>query len=179
MSSLCGIGQRERKDTELQKLRCVLNAFTKCKLFVVCTVCFCLVLVCLFFYMYLQSSTDPVLAADFHPCEKNIIVTCGKGQISFWNMEGGTLSRKQGIYEVWTTESTNRKESLLRQACSHVDKCHCRYCFKKIYSSFLQKHDKPKFVTCLAFAENGDTLTGDSNGNIFVWGRGRFRYIYI
>ena len=50
--------------------------------------------------LFLQSSTDPVLAAEFHPCEKNVIVSCGKGQISFWNIEGGTLTRKQGIYEV-------------------------------------------------------------------------------
>lgn len=83
-----------------------------------------------------KSSTDPVLAAEFHPCEKNVIVSCGKGQISFWNIEGGTLTRKQGIYE---------------------------------------KYDKPKYVTCVAFAENGDTLTGDSNGNIYVWGRGSNR----
>ncbi|KAF8570544.1 hypothetical protein P879_02628, partial [Paragonimus westermani] len=32
--------------------------------------------------------------------------------------------------------------------------------------------DKPKFVLCLDFAENGDVLTGDSSGNIVVWRRG-------
>ncbi len=48
----------------------------------------------------MQSSTDPVLVSEFHPCEKNIIVTCGKGQISFWTLEGSTLTRKQGIFEV-------------------------------------------------------------------------------
>ena len=32
--------------------------------------------------------------------------------------------------------------------------------------------DKPKYVTCLAFSFNGDVLTGDSNGNVFIWGRG-------
>jgi len=32
--------------------------------------------------------------------------------------------------------------------------------------------DKPKYVTCLAFSFTGDVLTGDSNGNVFIWGRG-------
>lgn len=44
------------------------------------------------------------------------------------------------------------------------------------FIAYFQKHDKPKFVTCLAFAENGDLLTGDSNGTLLVWARGmRFR----
>ncbi|KAI0213314.1 Echinoderm microtubule-associated protein-like 1 [Lamellibrachia satsuma] len=85
-----------------------------------------------------KSSTEPVLAAEFHPCENTSIVTCGKNQISFWTLEGGTLTRKLGLYE---------------------------------------KHDKPKFVTCLAFAENGDVLTGDSNGSLFVWGRATNRVL--
>ena len=27
-------------------------------------------------------------------------------------------------------------------------------------------------MTCLAFSFTGDVLTGDSNGNVFIWGRG-------
>ncbi len=34
------------------------------------------------------------------------------------------------------------------------------------------QRDKPKYVTCLAFSYTGDVLTGDSNGHVFVWGRG-------
>lgn len=33
-------------------------------------------------------------------------------------------------------------------------------------------NDIPKCVICIAFNENGDVLTGDSNGDIIVWGRG-------
>ncbi|XP_063715039.1 echinoderm microtubule-associated protein-like 2 isoform X3 [Symsagittifera roscoffensis] len=33
----------------------------------------------------------------------------------------------------------------------------------------FEKNEKPKFVTCCAFAENEQVLTGDSNGNIYVW----------
>ena len=36
----------------------------------------------------------------------------------------------------------------------------------------LEQRDKPKYVTCLAFADNGDVLTGDSNGSISIWSRG-------
>ena len=36
----------------------------------------------------------------------------------------------------------------------------------------LDPRDKPKYFTSLAFSFTGDLITGDSNGNIFVWGRG-------
>ncbi|EDV20145.1 uncharacterized protein TRIADDRAFT_63428 [Trichoplax adhaerens] len=36
----------------------------------------------------------------------------------------------------------------------------------------FEKHPKPKAILCLAFNENNDVLSGDSNGNIFVWGAG-------
>jgi microtubule-associated protein-like 1/2 len=32
--------------------------------------------------------------------------------------------------------------------------------------------EKPKYVTCLAFTQGGDVLSGDSNGSIIVWARG-------
>ncbi|VDK37930.1 unnamed protein product [Taenia asiatica] len=36
----------------------------------------------------------------------------------------------------------------------------------------FDKHEKPKFVLSMTFAENGDLITGDSNGSIFLWSRG-------
>ncbi|MGH0147181.1 UNVERIFIED_CONTAM: hypothetical protein FKN15_010285 [Acipenser sinensis] len=36
----------------------------------------------------------------------------------------------------------------------------------------VKKHEKPKYVLCIAFAENGDTITGDSSGNMCIWGKG-------
>uniref|UniRef100_A0A4W3HNT7 EMAP like 4 n=1 Tax=Callorhinchus milii TaxID=7868 RepID=A0A4W3HNT7_CALMI len=33
------------------------------------------------------------------------------------------------------------------------------------------KYEKPKFVQCLAFLENGDVLTGDSGGIMLIWAR--------
>jgi microtubule-associated protein-like 1/2 len=36
----------------------------------------------------------------------------------------------------------------------------------------FENRDKPKYVTCLAFTQSGDVVSGDSNGSIMVWGRG-------
>ncbi|CAH2314735.1 echinoderm microtubule-associated -like 2 isoform X1 [Pelobates cultripes] len=88
-----------------------------------------------------KCSTEPVLAAIFHPTDPNMIITCGKSQLYYWSLEGAgggnaTLSKRQGVFE---------------------------------------KHEKPRFVLCVAFAENGDVVTGDSNGNLFVWGKGTHR----
>ncbi|CAB0003319.1 unnamed protein product [Nesidiocoris tenuis] len=35
----------------------------------------------------------------------------------------------------------------------------------------FNNRDKPKYVTCVAFTQTGDVLSGDSNGSIIVWGR--------
>ncbi|XP_037550822.1 echinoderm microtubule-associated protein-like 1 isoform X1 [Nematolebias whitei] len=43
----------------------------------------------------------------------------------------------------------------------------------------FEKHEKPKFVLCVNFAENGDTITGDSSGNILVWGKGTNRISHV
>ncbi|MEE6524144.1 hypothetical protein FKM82_023426 [Ascaphus truei] len=87
-----------------------------------------------------KCSTEPVVAATFHPTEPNLIITCGKSQLYYWSLEGATggatLSKRQGVFE---------------------------------------KHEKPRFVLCVAFAENGDVVTGDSNGNLYVWGKGSHR----
>ncbi|XP_051777395.1 echinoderm microtubule-associated protein-like 2 isoform X1 [Erpetoichthys calabaricus] len=83
-----------------------------------------------------KCSQDSVLAAQFHPLDSNLILTCGKSHINFWTIEGVTLTKKQGLFE---------------------------------------KHEKPKYVLSIAFAENGDAITGDSSGNIYVWGKGGTR----
>ncbi|ETE66193.1 Echinoderm microtubule-associated protein-like 1, partial [Ophiophagus hannah] len=83
-----------------------------------------------------KCSNEAVFAADFHPTDTNIIVTCGKSHLYFWTIEGNSLIKKQGLFE---------------------------------------KQEKPKFVLCVTFSENGDTITGDSSGNILVWGKGTNR----
>ncbi|XP_078145487.1 echinoderm microtubule-associated protein-like 1 isoform X2 [Centroberyx gerrardi] len=87
-----------------------------------------------------KCSNESVFAADFHPTDSNIIVTCGKSHLYFWNLEKGMLVKKQGLFE---------------------------------------KQEKPKFVLCVTFAENGDAITGDSSGNILVWGKGTNRISHV
>ena len=38
--------------------------------------------------------------------------------------------------------------------------------------TITSKTDIFRYVTCLAFSSTGDVITGDSNGNVFIWGRG-------
>ncbi|CAG9819557.1 unnamed protein product [Phaedon cochleariae] len=81
-----------------------------------------------------KCSVDTIVSAEFHPLDRNTIVTCGKSHIAFWSLDpNGTLFKRMGIFEA---------------------------------------RDKPKYVTCVAFLQTGETITGDSNGNLAVWGRG-------
>uniref|UniRef100_A0A674MWU0 EMAP like 1 n=1 Tax=Takifugu rubripes TaxID=31033 RepID=A0A674MWU0_TAKRU len=43
----------------------------------------------------------------------------------------------------------------------------------------FEKQEKPKFVLCVTFAENGNTITGDSSGNILAWGKGTNRISHV
>ena len=36
---------------------------------------------------------------DFHPLDKNALISCGKGHISFWTFENGVLYKKLGIFD--------------------------------------------------------------------------------
>uniref|UniRef100_A0A665VUP2 HELP domain-containing protein n=1 Tax=Echeneis naucrates TaxID=173247 RepID=A0A665VUP2_ECHNA len=46
-----------------------------------------------------KCSNESVFAADFHPTDSHIIVTCGKSHLYFWNLEKGMLVKKQGLFE--------------------------------------------------------------------------------
>ncbi|CAH0727246.1 unnamed protein product, partial [Brenthis ino] len=81
-----------------------------------------------------KSSVDTVVAAEFHPLDRNQIVTCGKGHIAFWTLDASNvLYKRMGVFDT---------------------------------------RDKPKYVTCLAFNQNGDVISGDSSGALTVWARG-------
>nr|KAF6272648.1 EMAP like 2 [Myotis myotis] len=87
-----------------------------------------------------KCSNDAVLVATFHPTDPTVIITCGKSHIYFWSLEGGSLSKRQGLFE---------------------------------------KHEKPKYVLCVTFLEGGDVVTGDSGGNLYVWGKGGNRITQV
>lgn len=38
--------------------------------------------------------------ATFHPTDPTALITCGKSHIYFWSLEGGSLSKRQGLFEV-------------------------------------------------------------------------------
>ncbi|KAK9876491.1 hypothetical protein WA026_013867 [Henosepilachna vigintioctopunctata] len=81
-----------------------------------------------------KCSVDTVVSAEFHPLDRNTIVTSGKSHIAFWTLDvNGTLFKRTGIFE---------------------------------------SRDKPKYVTSIAFLQTGETISGDSNGNLAIWGRG-------
>ncbi|XP_021497819.1 echinoderm microtubule-associated protein-like 2 isoform X1 [Meriones unguiculatus] len=80
-----------------------------------------------------KCSNEAVLVATFHPTDPSLLITCGKSHIYFWTLDGGSLSKRQGLFE---------------------------------------KHEKPKYVLCVTFLEGGDVVTGDSGGNLYVWGKG-------
>lgn len=82
----------------------------------------------------IQCSADTIVSVEFHPLDRNQIVTAGKSHIAFWTLDqNGTLYKRMGVFE---------------------------------------GREKPKYVTCLSFTHNGDVVSGDSNGNIVIWGRG-------
>lgn len=39
-------------------------------------------------------------------------------------------------------------------------------------AGLFDKYDKPKYVLCMTFNDLGETITGDSNGNVIIWPRG-------
>ena len=56
-----------------------------------------------------------MLAVEYHPLEKNQIVSCGKSLISFWTFEGGTLAKKNGIFDVSVIDKVTSCYYLLSQ----------------------------------------------------------------
>lgn len=47
-----------------------------------------------------KCSNEAVLVATFHPTDPSLLITCGKSHIYFWSLEGGNLSKRQGLFEV-------------------------------------------------------------------------------
>ena len=97
---------------------------------------------------------DLVFAAEFHPTEKNVIITCGKQHIMFWHVDtlAQHLTKRNGSFESCaTTQAAAASPS-------------------NGPSSSVSRVDKPKYVLALAFSHaNGEVISGDSEGNIVFW----------
>jgi echinoderm microtubule-associated protein-like 1/2 len=47
-----------------------------------------------------KCSVDTIVAAEFHPLDRNQIVTAGKSHVAFWTLDqNGTLYKRMGIFE--------------------------------------------------------------------------------
>lgn len=65
-----------------------------------------------------QSTSETVIAVEFHPMDRDIIVTCGKGHICFWHVENGMLVKRLGIFEVYSVTYTFKTDCLIFDANS-------------------------------------------------------------
>ena len=94
---------------------------------------------------------DLVFAADFHPTEKNLIITCGKQHIFFWQSEGQHLAKKSGAFDIPTNAVVSNSSG------------------QPITGQLASRIEKPKYILCVSFGTNGEVITGDSEGNIIFW----------
>ena len=42
----------------------------------------------------------------------------------------------------------------------------------------FENRERPKYVTSISFTDTGNVISGDSNGNILIWQRGK-KYFYV
>ena len=70
-----------------------------------------------------------------------------------------------------TEVSTRKKRSRVTSASMEEYKdCFLSNLRQNVLFLFnFKKHPKPKYVLCFAFGKNGEVISGDSNGNIFIW----------
>lgn len=101
--------------------------------------------------------SDLVVAVEFHPTEKNLIVTCGKQHITFWNFDAATcqLTKRMGIFELLpSTPVLNSETNIIGSPTINE-----------------LRYDKPKFILSIAFTSKKpeEIITGDSDGNLLFW----------
>lgn len=101
---------------------------------------------------------DSVLVCEFHPTERNAIVTGGKQHLLFWSFNSlGTtansaLPKKSASFEL--TQSV-----VILNANGSVANA----------KPTTPRLDKPKYILSLGFLPTGEPVTGDSDGNLIVW----------
>ncbi|XP_064641894.1 echinoderm microtubule-associated protein-like 4 isoform X3 [Lineus longissimus] len=91
------------------------------------------------------TTVGTVIGAQFHPQDDSVIVSFGKQHISFWKI-------------FWEEANDDREE-------------HPNGRILRDKKSGIFEDEVPKYVTALAFNENGDVITGDSTGSLIVWSR--------
>ena len=99
------------------------------------------------------SRNDVVYGFGFHPRTRQL-VSAGAQQIHFWSIKD--VEDDHGKVKTVLT----KKAGLFQARCTAL---HCTA------SNAMQNFKRPKALLAVAFAPNGTTLTGDSDGNVYVW----------
>uniref|UniRef100_A0A452HNM4 Uncharacterized protein n=1 Tax=Gopherus agassizii TaxID=38772 RepID=A0A452HNM4_9SAUR len=119
-----------------------------------------------------KCSNESVLAATFHPMEPTLLITCGKSHIYFWSLDRGSLSKRQGIFEVKGSEgaepglgvggTTGRGVSLLTLTLPAGG--------NRITQAVLGAHEGGIFGLCVL--RNGTIVSGGGKDRrVVLWGR--------
>uniref|UniRef100_A0A668AB88 EMAP like 1 n=1 Tax=Myripristis murdjan TaxID=586833 RepID=A0A668AB88_9TELE len=122
-----------------------------------------------------KCSNESVFAADFHPTDSNIIVTCGKSHLYFWSLEKGMLVKKQGLFEVeHKTNSplcpTLSQNEAPRPVSSHpvlscVFLCHAGT--NRISQVIQGAHEGSIFALCML--RSGTLVSGGKDRRLISW----------
>ncbi|KPM01385.1 echinoderm microtubule-associated protein-like protein 1 [Sarcoptes scabiei] len=110
-----------------------------------------------------KSSCDSVLAVEFHPIEKNSLITIGRGHIHFWDIDGGILTKKVGSFEkqekpkyILCMSFTDVGELLTGDSNGNIIIWHKNTC--RIIRTIQNAHEGPIFDICSL--KNGTFVTG-------------------
>lgn len=99
-----------------------------------------------------QTMQEDLTGAAFHPLDDNLLITHGRGHLTFWNR------RKDGFFE--------RTDIIKPVSCAPGKRVHPFGLF--IQSDFPFKPSRTH-VTSIQFEQDGDVVTADSDGFITVY----------
>uniref|UniRef100_A0A1I8FHG0 HELP domain-containing protein n=1 Tax=Macrostomum lignano TaxID=282301 RepID=A0A1I8FHG0_9PLAT len=138
-----------------------------------------------------KASKEPIMDVEFNPQEPNAIVSCGRGQISFWTIDDArNLEAKRGTFKLSHKKTqkllnpahcTNRNVQqrdmwpvfpCFKQSMNGGSACSAPNSNPKNWRYPLDK-EAPKYILGLAFSPKGFLVSGDSSGNILIWDKGR------
>lgn len=124
----------------------------------------------------------------------------GVSCVSFSKVDGGKMllavdESNEHVLSVWDISKDNKHPKIAESKSSGDPVTQCEFhqveensivCCGKSQITFwtlnnkkldkkagiFEKHEKAKVIICFCFADNGDVITGDSSGNIYVWEKG-------
>jgi microtubule-associated protein-like 1/2 len=97
-----------------------------------------------------KSYGDMVFCVEWHPIDRQMLITCGKQHVHFWIVDFDTrhLAKRNALFELNT-----QTDVILAHSDPKVN----------------NKYEKPKYCLALVCNLKGDIIVGDSDGNILFW----------